>query len=115
MPRLIPRLLEKIAKQSDREKFSFPPALRRSRAKKSLYQPLLPKPSYSPKDYEQSILLKPGNPVSNKNYVRHKTLAPQQYGHPTPKPEEVDPVRVMNDSEYDWWANPYRMLPPQIE
>ncbi|KAF5321371.1 hypothetical protein D9619_000767 [Psilocybe cf. subviscida] len=112
MPRIIPRLIQKIAEQSDHAKFSFPPAFRRNRAKKSLYQPPPLKPTYNARDYEQSILLKPSNPVTNKKaYVRHKTLAPRQYGQPSPQPGEVDPTRLMNDSEYNWWANPYlRML-----
>jgi hypothetical protein len=110
MPRIIPRLIQKIAEQSDRAKFSVPLALKNNRAKKSLYQPLRPKPSYYPGDYEQSILLKPGNPVSEKKaYVRHKTQPPRPYadGQHRPKPGDIDPVRLMNDSECNWWANPY--------
>ena len=118
MPRIIPRLIQKIAEQSDRARFSVPQALKSKRAKKSLYQPPLPKPSYFLGDYEKSILLTPGNPVSEKKaYVRHKTRppVPHAYIHRSPKPGEIDPDRLMNDSERNWWANPYCACLPQGE
>ncbi|KAF8192607.1 hypothetical protein BJ912DRAFT_877553 [Pholiota molesta] len=112
MPRILPRLIEKIKAQATSQK-SFPsPALKRKKKPKSLYKPVPPSPSFKPADYPQaSLLLAPQNPVGHaKDYVRHKTLPPR----PSPalkNSSKLDAPRQMTEQEFGWWANPYlRML-----
>jgi len=114
MPRILPRLLDKIARQGQVKKekvdafdvraFRYP--------RKSIHKPVPPRPSFHPSDHPQSILLAPANPVTNsQDYVQHKSFPPRLRvsKRVRVRPNEYDRPREMSDEERSWWASPYRM------
>jgi hypothetical protein len=111
MPRILPRLLEKIATQKDElwSPLSFP-----RQSPKSLYNIVPPRPSFHPSHYPRSILLADPetNPItSSRAYNRHKTLPPRPRLSRRVKSisSQYDSPRQMSDDEFQWWSNPYRM------
>ncbi|KAJ7068131.1 hypothetical protein C8F01DRAFT_1334653 [Mycena amicta] len=101
MPRLLPRLI-KLPLTGD-----FIPPQKKYRA---AHKPVPPLP---PIDPDRSVLLAPGNPVTNsRDYVHHKSRPPvfrlrRQQKNPT----HLDALREMTAQERDWWSNPFlRML-----
>jgi hypothetical protein len=111
MPRILPRLLEKIALQKN-ERWS--PLTFPREWPKSLYKPVPPRPSFRPSHHPQSILLAPAetNPItSSRVYNRHKTLPPRPLlsRRVRAAPGQHDLPREMSDDELQWWSNPYRM------
>ncbi|KAF9008906.1 hypothetical protein BDQ17DRAFT_1539302 [Cyathus striatus] len=103
MPRLLPRILHKIAQEKDHPKY-FP--FKNPQSPVSRYKPLPPRPSFQPADYPTSILFSPApNPVTNpREYVIRKSLPPVKCLH-------HDTPREMTDDERAWWSSPYlRML-----
>lgn len=110
MPRILPRLLDKIAQRKDE---SWSPLKFPRKFQKSLYKPLPPRPSFHPSHHSKSILLDPAesNPITSSHlYNRHKTLPPVPYfsGHVKVSPGH-DLPRGMSDEELQWWSDPYRM------
>lgn len=119
MPRLLPRLLERLQK-AKAEPLSKPPLLLpRRRRKTSLLQPI-PSLRAESNDHSQSILVDTVNPVVDaKGYIRHKSLPPRppaasgrvrNYPAST-RGSEHDVPRDMTAQEKAWWSSPYlRML-----
>ena len=109
MPRILPRLVKKIAASPPRpfESFKLP-----NTRKVSLRKPVPSTPSFHPAEYQQSILLSPNNPVSSSSqYVQHKSLPPRiRVGKRVKSREQGDdPPREMTEEERRWWSSPYRM------
>ncbi|KAG7097125.1 hypothetical protein E1B28_004503 [Marasmius oreades] len=120
MPRILPRLIKKLAENPPRlsERFQHD-SLRANKI--SLRRPVPTAPSFNPEDYPKSILISSKNPVSNSGeYIHHKSLPPRicvgkrvntkdskNYGHDAP--------REMTEEERGWWSSPYlRMLASPI-
>lgn len=114
MPRILPRLLQKLADEGfgQKENVFGPKPARRVRTQ-SLRKRLPPPPSFTPAERTQSILLDPVNPVANAaDYVRHKSLPPRvrvPRRAAVTTNTEYDRPRRMTTQERDWWASPYRM------
>ncbi|EDR12502.1 uncharacterized protein LACBIDRAFT_311975 [Laccaria bicolor S238N-H82] len=110
MPRILPRLIDKISQQAQHQKnfpFYGPP-----RRPKSLHRPLPPRPSFNPAHHPRSILLDtgPDNPItSSQSYLYHKTLPPRVFipQNANTRQGETDSPRTMTAEERRWWANPY--------
>ncbi|KAF9263551.1 hypothetical protein L218DRAFT_321796 [Marasmius fiardii PR-910] len=117
MPRILPRLLKKLAEKPPQPYEQFKHDSFRVK-KISLRKPVLPAPSFKPEDYQKSILLSLHNPVVNSDeYIHHKSLPPRkrvgkrvnvkEHGHNIP--------RNMSREERQWWSSPYlRMLASPI-
>ncbi|KAF4602264.1 hypothetical protein EYR40_005469 [Pleurotus pulmonarius] len=112
MPRILPRLRKVIIEGKESRTDTLWP--RRTNRKKSLYKPIPPRPTFKVSDYKESILLTPGNPVTNsRDYVRHKTIPPRLrlQRHVVPSSPMNDLPREMTKEERKWWADPYlRMI-----
>lgn len=111
MPRLLPRLIDKISQQAHHQK-NFP-YYKPPRRPKSLHRPLPPRPSFHPAHHPRSILLDtaPDNPItSSRSYLYHKTLPPRVSipQNANTRQGETDSPRTMTAEELRWWANPYR-------
>ena len=112
MPRILPRLIEKINSQGALEKWTPSPLLKAKKKAKSLYKRVPPRPSFEHSAYPRSILLESGNPVVNaKDWERHKTLPPT-LSRPSAANTSQNNSRQMTEAEFGWWANPYRMWTP---
>ncbi|KAF9557239.1 hypothetical protein CPC08DRAFT_56823 [Agrocybe pediades] len=114
MPRIIPRLLEKIERQANQLQyfdFKLP-----KKGGLSLYKRVPPQPSFHPRDHERSILLSPGSPVTeSKRYARHKRMPPSQTKPGAVDTNLEDSPRQMKKEEFGWFGNPYlRMLSSPI-
>jgi hypothetical protein len=111
MPRLIPRLLERLEHAPRSRRIPVEPI--RRRRKLSLRRPLLPLPSLSPHYRTRSILLDEVNPIINASaYKRHKSFPPKVWIHDFPRrktvvADEHDRLRRMTEEERKWWASPY--------
>ncbi|KAF8211313.1 hypothetical protein K438DRAFT_1928723 [Mycena galopus ATCC 62051] len=111
MPRILPRLLK--LPLSGNVPFPFPSSLR----PKSLRKPVPALYSVLPADHPRSVLLSPGNVITNSHdYVHHKASAPIPYARRrrvsqrTGANKEARP-REMSAQERVWWSSPYlRML-----
>nr|GAT54005.1 predicted protein [Mycena chlorophos] len=101
MPRLIPRLIK-----IDLSGEFLPP--RKISWPDTHSKPVPPSPP--PNDPTRSLLLTPGNPITNaRDYVRHKSRPTVFRLRETRKTESG--VREMTPEERGWWSNPYlRML-----
>lgn len=111
MPRILPRLIDKILQQAHHQK-NFP-YYKPARRPKSLHRPLPPRPSFHPAHHQQSILLDTGsdNPItSSRSYLYHKTLPPRVFipQNANTRQGETDSPRSMTAEELRWWTNPYR-------
>lgn len=110
MPRILPRLRKVISEggSGPRTDILWP---RRRNSKKSLCKPVPPRPTFKVADYKESILLTPGNPITNsRDYVRHKTVPPRlrlKRRVVAASPTNNLP-REMTKEERKWWADPYR-------
>ncbi|KAJ6516073.1 hypothetical protein C8R45DRAFT_1087196 [Mycena sanguinolenta] len=110
MPRILPRLL-KLPLSGN---FPFPSR----KPIKSLQKPVPPLPSVLPEDYSRSVLLSPGNVITNSHdYVHHKATAPVPRARRRRVLQKVDTSndgerrREMSAQERVWWSSPYlRML-----
>jgi hypothetical protein len=110
MPRVLPRLLQAVARQNDE---SWSPFVLNRSCPKSLHKPVPPRPSFHPSRHPQSILLSPAetNPItSSRLYNRHKTLPPlpRLSRRVRQAPGQYDAPRSMSSEELKWWSNPYR-------
>ncbi|KAJ7499064.1 hypothetical protein FB451DRAFT_1204131 [Mycena latifolia] len=111
MPRILPRLI-KLPLSGHFPSPRRTPVL-------SLRKPVSPLPSALPADYPRSVLLSPGNIITNSHdYVRHKSMPPvhRMGRRKTPRDQlEYDPPREMSAQERIWWSSPYlRMLASPI-
>ncbi|KAL0581999.1 hypothetical protein V5O48_000057 [Marasmius crinis-equi] len=116
MPRILPRLLKKVADNSPRPCDPFKYA--RQPKTISIRKPVLPAPSFNPADYPQSILLSQNNPItSSRDYEQHKSLPPRIHVRKRVKSNQYrhDCPREMTEEERRWWSSPYlRMLATPI-
>jgi hypothetical protein len=105
MPRLLPRLLQKVAYQSlQAQENHVDLKFFRRRPRRKSHKPLPPAPSFSPINRVQSILLDDVNPIINsKAYVLHKALSPRV----RTVTSKEDDNRQMTPEEREWWASPY--------
>ncbi|KAJ7699933.1 hypothetical protein B0H17DRAFT_926096 [Mycena rosella] len=110
MPRILPRLI-KLPLSGHSSPFPRPTPVR------SLRKPVPPLPSALPEDYPRSVLLSPGNIITDSHdYVRHKSSAPVHRLRRRKVPDstnrtEYDPPREMSAQERIWLSSPYlRML-----
>jgi hypothetical protein len=114
MPRLLPRLLEKLKKNPiitiDHTK------LKRKLPKVSKFRPLPPKVSLDAADYPRSIILSPGNPITDwRLHTPHKRLPPKPFllkkdyaAQKRKRFDKHDLPRKMTEEELNWFASPYR-------
>lgn len=113
MPRILPRLIDKLAQHGIPEFASERFDVKALRFQgKSIHKPVPPRPSFNPADHSQSILLSPGNPITHsRDYVRHKTLPPLVHvgKRVRRRTQGYDRPREMTQEERSWWASPYRM------
>ncbi|EIN10575.1 hypothetical protein PUNSTDRAFT_142555 [Punctularia strigosozonata HHB-11173 SS5] len=124
MPRVLPRLLDRLAKTpfAARDNGGVDPSFGRNPKRRWRYPSTspLPAPSFSPAGRAHSLLLDDADPISNsKLYVRQKRPPPAVRVHANQKREivgadgrtrRVAPHR-MSALEREWWSNPYlRML-----
>ncbi|KAK0453732.1 hypothetical protein EV421DRAFT_1887918 [Armillaria borealis] len=96
MPRILPRLIAKLADQ---------PAQQHQR-----FLPVPPRPSFDPSQYSESILLSPDNPItSSRQHVRRKSLPPRVFVAKGAKPRQgsTERPREMTAEERRWWSSPY--------
>ncbi|KAK0491118.1 hypothetical protein IW261DRAFT_65946 [Armillaria novae-zelandiae] len=111
MPRILPRLIAKLADQPAQQHQRF--VVKRKR-KMSRHEPVPPRPSFDPSQYPESILLSPDNPItSSRQHVRRKTLPPRVFIAKGAKPRQgsMERPREMTAEERRWWSSPYlRML-----
>ncbi|ESK97563.1 hypothetical protein Moror_17563 [Moniliophthora roreri MCA 2997] len=117
MPRILPRLLQKIAEHPQPPLEPFKPVTERISAK-SLRRAVPLTPSFNPANHSQSVLLTPNNPISSSHdYVHHKSLPPQVRVGKCAKASDgqEDGPRAMTQEERQWWSSPYlRMLSTPI-
>ncbi|KAJ6599212.1 hypothetical protein DFH09DRAFT_1356307 [Mycena vulgaris] len=113
MPRILPRLV-KLPLSGH---FLAP----RPAPVRPLRKPVPPLPSALPADYPRSVLLSPGNIITNSHdYVRHKSMPPvyrlrRHRMREPPTLNERDSPREMSPQERIWWSSPYlRMLASPI-
>ncbi|KAJ6509958.1 hypothetical protein C8R47DRAFT_1314593 [Mycena vitilis] len=114
MPRILPRLVKLPLSGTYPFPNNKPPSPPR--------RPVPPLHSVLPQDYPRSVLLSPGNIITNSDdYVHHKTMAPlptrrfrrRRVSQQTAFAE--DGRREMSAQERLWWSNPYlRMLASPI-
>jgi hypothetical protein len=111
MPRILPRLLQKIASSSGFTEKQEP--IRRPR-RKSLPNKGLPAPSFVPYGRKHSILLDPQNPITNaSDYVQHKQSPPQvSMLKSSADTDTTCGPRQMTVEERSWWSSPYCMPIP---
>ncbi|KAJ7276214.1 hypothetical protein B0H12DRAFT_1214853 [Mycena haematopus] len=110
MPRILPRLL-KLPLSGN---FPFPS----KQPLKSLRKPVPPLHSVLPEDYPRSVLLSPGNVITNSHdYVHYKAMAPVPHARrrrvlrKTDVNDTGERRREMSAQECAWWSSPYlRML-----
>ena len=108
MPRILPRLLQKIASQVSKPAFLKGSTIRPPN-RKSLRRRLPVLPSFSSFGRKHSILLDPVNPILNRaDYVQHKSLPPRVRVQKIPS-DTFDNPRSMTTQERSWWSSPYRM------
>ncbi|KAK0468449.1 uncharacterized protein EV420DRAFT_1743286 [Desarmillaria tabescens] len=112
MPRILPRLIAKLADQPVQQQ---PQQFFVKRKRKfSRHKSVPPRPSFDPSQYSESILLSPDNPVtSSQKHVRRKTLPPRVFVAKGAKPRQgsTERPREMTAEERRWWSSPYlRML-----
>ncbi|KAF7352945.1 hypothetical protein MVEN_01261900 [Mycena venus] len=108
MPRILPRLL-KLPLSGN---FPFP-----SKTPEAPRKPVTSLHSFLPADYSRSVLLSPGNVITNsQDYVHHKATAPvprarRRRIHSRKADVNGDTPREMSAQERVWWSSPYlRML-----
>ncbi|PBL02645.1 hypothetical protein ARMGADRAFT_265070 [Armillaria gallica] len=111
MPRILPRLIVKLADQPAQQHQRF---LVKRKRKFSRHEPVPPRPSFDPEQYSESILLSPDNPItSSRQHVRRKSLPPRVFVAKGAKPRQgsMEHPREMTAEERRWWSSPYlRML-----
>ncbi|KAK0242866.1 hypothetical protein EDD85DRAFT_947019 [Armillaria nabsnona] len=111
MPRILPRLIAKLADQPAQQHQRF---LVKRKRKFSRHEPVPPRPSFDPEQYSESILLSPDNPItSSRQHVRRKSLPPRVFVAKGAKPRQgsMERPREMTAEERRWWSSPYlRML-----
>ncbi|KAK0190852.1 hypothetical protein F5146DRAFT_1223673 [Armillaria mellea] len=111
MPRILPRLIAKLADQPAQQ---HQPFLVKRKRYFSRYEPVPPRPSFDSSQHSESILLSPDNPItSSRQHVRRKTLPPRVFVAKGAKPRQgsVEGPREMTTEERRWWSSPYlRML-----
>ncbi|PBK69711.1 hypothetical protein ARMSODRAFT_142956 [Armillaria solidipes] len=111
MPRILPRLIAKLADQPAQQHQRF--LVKRKRIF-SRHEPAPPRPSFDPSQYSESILLSPDNPItSSRQHVRRKSLPPRVFVAKGAKPRQgsMERPREMTAEERRWWSSPYlRML-----
>lgn len=111
MPRLVPQLVKAIAKAWVRP-YKGPLVANHARQRKSLQQrPILPTISLHHIGRYNSILLDNPNPISRPSMFRHHKAPPPALVSQTNlkvRRKEFDAPRAMNESERNWWSNPYR-------
>lgn len=120
MPRILPRLLDALAKAELKPlpPNRTPPDAFRRRKRVSLLKPLPPRPSFSPDGRTQSIVLDDVSPIAHpREFQRHKAQPPktrlaynqtERWRVKQGKEPEFDPPRLMTDEERKWYSNPYR-------
>lgn len=109
MPRILPRLIAKLADQPTQQQQHQQFFVRRKR-QFSRHEPVPPRPSFDPSHYSESILLLPDNPItSSQQYVRRKTLPPRVFIAKGAKPRQgsMESPREMTAEERKWWSSPY--------
>ncbi|KAK7470813.1 hypothetical protein VKT23_002231 [Stygiomarasmius scandens] len=113
MPRVLPRLLPRLAANSSSKFDPFSLESVRWRGK-SLRRPVPVHLSLHPADNSRSILLTRDNQItSSKKYVHHKSLPPRVHvgDRAGAKAGLYDKPRSMSEEERRWWSSPYlRML-----
>jgi hypothetical protein len=112
MPRILPRLLKRLANSGyEQQNYTIPYGLAARKTRKSLHKRVSSYTLINPTRRSRSILLDPINPIINaQDFVHHKSLPPKPV-LPNAKVAdgEVDDVqRVMTEQELNWWSNPYR-------
>lgn len=111
MPRILPRLIKRLAEHPLSELVYTGPGIKR-KTKPSLYRPL---PQNVPFNPNRSILLEPINPITHESRYRlHKRMPPSLRLKRTTGGTKTDPTREMNEEEKEWWSNPYRMYVPRF-
>ncbi|TDL29698.1 hypothetical protein BD410DRAFT_36585 [Rickenella mellea] len=113
MPRLLPRLLECLARNPLGPEIYRGPLTVRRRRRRSLWEPPEIPPSLSSSNRTHSVLLDFTSKSLRKEYARHKTLPPVVNIQKTNKerPLYEDAPREMTEQERRWWSSPYlRML-----
>lgn len=112
MPRILPRLLKRLAESAHlHETCTIPPGLRPRKSRKSLRKHVPSLEFVHPNERTRSILLDPVNPVLDQDLVHHKSLPPRPILLNGPAKEvDEDVERVMTDAELQWWSSPYRMF-----
>ncbi|KAK0206646.1 hypothetical protein DFS33DRAFT_1256143 [Desarmillaria ectypa] len=112
MPRILPRLIAKLADQPAQQQHQR--FIVKRKRQFSRHESVPPRPSFDPSQYSESILLLPDNPVTNsQKHVRRKTLPPRVFVAEGAKPRQgsTERPRKMTAEERRWWSSPYlRML-----
>ena len=109
MPRLLPRLIEKLKvapitarKPRPLDKGGYTP-----RKTTSAHRPVLDEPSFDARGRTQSILLDHMSPVTHRHlYLRRKTHPPRVHAS-EPTNGQANPLREMTTHEREWWSSPY--------
>jgi hypothetical protein len=111
MPRILPRLLKRLAELKHLpEPQSIPSGIATRKTRKHTHKPPSTYEHVHAYDRAHSILLDTVNPIINRrDFIRYKS--------PPPKPilPNVNPLvehtpRKMTDQELRWWSSPYRKL-----
>ncbi|KAJ7179847.1 hypothetical protein C8R43DRAFT_1117196 [Mycena crocata] len=109
MPRILPRLITLPLS-------TVFPSPRRQPRYPSKRKPIPPLPSALAADYPRSVLLSPGNIITNSHdYVHYKSTPPVHRLHRRRTPYGREKQREMTAQERTWWSSPYlRMLASPI-
>ncbi|KAI0693568.1 hypothetical protein BC835DRAFT_1275717 [Cytidiella melzeri] len=124
MPRLIPRLLQALARSPSTRSHSPRVCSSRRTTRTTISPPPLASATalLSPHRRTRSVLLEDVNPITHKDaFRRQRTLEPRVHVPSVAKRKSKaetsedesmgEQRRVMTAEEYEWWANPYlRML-----
>lgn len=108
MPRLIPRLIQKLEQSGlenvERRRNGLPLLHRKRR--KLFYESALPTPDFSSSARNESILLDENNSIIRPlEYARHKSPPPSL--HPRKGKAKLVNYKQMTEEERSWHANPY--------
>lgn len=111
MPRILPRLLEALARKPLGPEIYHGPLTQPHQRRRSLWKPHKPTPSFSISNRSHSILLDLSDSSSyREEFARHKTLPPMVKFTNVRKSMVVDSdhSREMTEQERSWWSSPYR-------